>query len=139
MAITLGFKIASGINNTANLKFFHELSPPLFARYKDNEAVKTEFSDVQDQEMDGDRDWIDIGLPSVLVTLFRANRAEYNYLRANFSGAVTIRALKQGENSYANFNAKLKPIRAGKTGTWAADAIGGFIDVVLECYDLEAL
>ena len=139
MAITLGFKIASGYNNAANLKFVWEISPPLMARFKDNESLKTEFMEVEEQEMDGDRSFIDVGLPSVKVTLFRMSRADYAYMRANYSGAVTIRALNQSTNTYSNWNAKLKPIRAGKTGTWAADAIKGFSDVVLEFYDMEFL
>lgn len=133
--------IAPGHNNVAGLKRLEALSAGLFTEYDDDiENVLTNWVDIEEREMDGDRNYVDIGLESVTWIFFRLSRAELAYLNANFSGDVTIRTLNQQSNAYHNYNAKMTPLRAGvKSGKWEADSIGGWSDVPVEFYDLELI
>lgn len=139
-SITTGVKLAPGYFNSANLKFLNQLSPPLFEEYGAGEIILSAWEDVISMELAGDRNWVDVGLPKDVLTLYRVTRADFAYLKANYSGQVTVRLLDQGANAYHIYNAILKPIRVGQdSGTWAADAIGGWSDMKLEFYDLEQI
>lgn len=136
------FKIAAGRNNTANLKRVDQLSAPLFNQFKgDGEWLLTEFHDNVITVMDGARNYVDVGLPYAIVTFtLKLTRAEFAYLKATFTGAVTVTLLNQGDATYHNYNANLKIIRAGSdSGKWQPDALGAWDEVKLQLNDLELI
>src|SRR5690606_30641420 len=113
-----------------------DIQPPLFALYAGIESVPTEYHDYVSREMDGDRNWVEIGLPYVRWTFFRLSRAEYAVL-VGYTGPVSIRTLDQKTNQYRFYNGSAKPPETnGSTAEFAHDALDGFSDVVLEIYDL---
>lgn len=112
------------------------IQPPLLALYAGNESVPTEYHDYVSRRLDGDRNWVEVGLPYVVWTFFRLSRAEYTLLQS-YTGPVSIRTLDQKDNVYRLFNGKAKePETNSGDAEFAHDALDGFVDVKITIYDL---
>lgn len=108
-----------------------------FGLYIGTEMIATVFYPCVEQIEDGDRNFVDIGLPYLEVTLFRVSREEFDLLQA-LDTEVSITCLNQQENVYQTFNAKMKPLKANMDkAMFAHDILGGFEDVTITFYDLE--
>jgi hypothetical protein len=113
-----------------------DIQPPLFALYAGTETLETEYHDYVERILDGNRQWVEIGMPFVRWLFFRLTREEFTLLQ-NYEGEVSIRTLDQRDNTYRYYNGIAKPPEPnGNTADWAADALQGWIDVVFEIYDL---
>lgn len=115
----------------------NQLSPPLLSEYAQAGVELTEWHDYVSRELDGNRNYVEIGLPWCKVTLFRVSRADFALLMT-YAGEVSIYVLNGTDNAYQTFNAKLQRPEANVSAKWSADAIGGWTDVELLFYDLEA-
>lgn len=132
--MTSAFRLQTNYNTTP--QGLEALSAPLLAEYAAGETVITHWHDYITRELDGDRDWVEVGLPWVEVFLYRVSRAEFALLMT-YEGEVSIRVLNQTLNQYLVYNAKLKPPEANSSdATWSADAIQGWNDVKLTFFDL---
>ena len=116
----------------------HQLSPPLLSEYAQAEPVVTEWHDFASREADGNQNFVEIGLPSCKVSLFRVSRAEFALLMT-YQGEVSVKVLNQTTNAYTIYNGiLLRPEANSNTAKWAADVLQGWTDVVLTFYNLTA-
>lgn len=127
-------RIAIGHNQVpVNLE---NISPPLFKEYAGTEVLMTDYRDYVSRELDGDRQWITVGLPWVRWTFFRLSRAELALLET-YEGPVSIRQLDQRDNVYRLFNGSAKSPEVGSNeAQFSHDALDGFADVTLDIFDL---
>lgn len=114
------------------------IAQPLLAEFAAPEAVLTEFHAYIERILDGNRDWVEIGLPYVKWTLYRCTRAEFALL-STFEGDVTIRTLNQKTNAYHIYNAKCKSVELHADATWTSDSLPQVENVVMTFYDLEEI
>lgn len=115
---------------------FENIQPPLFALYAGDESIPTDFHNYVSREQDGNRNWVQIGLPYVEWRFFRLSRGEFKKL-ATYTGNVSIRTLDQVTNTYKIYNGQAKePEAGGSSGQFAHDALDGFVDVLFTIYDL---
>lgn len=124
-------KIANTHNNVANLKALWQLSPPLFRIYRGD--LLTQWHEGEERVLNGNREWVWIGLPWCAWIFFRLTRAEMLYLRKMFGKSVTICTLDKGANEWKNFNATLLLPDLNEQAKWDTDE---WLDVRVEFRDL---